>query len=345
MKTIPYVYIIKSKTLGVLYIGSKYAKGCNPEYFWKNYFTSSNLVKNIREVVGDDDFIYHILGTFDSSYKALEFERKLIDKILHREDYLNLHPNFLPESEEIFLNNLENQKKVASLMGKLSYINKTGIHKYTKEEKSEIASQGGHAAAEINKKLGRAIFDPDVRIKQHKTLKEKQISAYYDPELREEISSKGGKVGGFTKSYYEKNGLNEKDRIKAQSDRGKKGGPKNKGFVWITDGKENIKYTKNQQDIKSVEDFMKENTSFRKGRVLNKTYVTDGLYNKLIDIEKVDAFIKENSSFKKGRVLNKTWVNNGIENKQIDNDDISKFLNDNLDYTKGMKPKRRKIEN
>ena len=55
-----------------------------------------------------------------------------------------------------------------------------------------------------------------------------------------------------------------------QSERGKRGGPKNKGFVWVTDGTCSIKYTKKLQQSLSVDAFLQKNKTYRRGRTLEK---------------------------------------------------------------------------
>lgn len=72
-------------------------------------------------------------------------------------------------------------------------------------------------------------------------------------EERLAFASMGGKKGAFTQSKW-------------QSEFGKRGGPKNKGFVWLTNGIENIKYTKKQQEVVSVEEYVKNNPEFAIGR-------------------------------------------------------------------------------
>jgi len=67
------------------------------------------------------------------------------------------------------------------------------------------------------------------------------------------LASKGGKRGAFTQSKW-------------QSEFGKRGGIKNKGFVWLTNGIDNIKYTKKQQQLKSIKQFIEENKDYRIGR-------------------------------------------------------------------------------
>lgn len=55
-----------------------------------------------------------------------------------------------------------------------------------------------------------------------------------------------------------------------QRELGRRGGPKNKGFVWLTDGEINIKYSPKKQKEKSVDDFLKENPSFYRGNIITR---------------------------------------------------------------------------
>lgn len=266
MKSIPYVYIIKNKTTGLKYVGAKYAYNSDPRLFWVTYFTSSKKVKELIDIFGKDDFTFRIIKTFTSKYDALKFENNLNRLAFYRKDYLNIHYNFIGrKTEDQYNYEVEKNKKAVSIVGMMTYIKKIGFHKLSEKEKLEVCSLGGYAAAKVNKLLNRAIFDPEVRKRQHETLRREQKSAYYDPSLRHEISSKGGKVGTFSKYYYEKNNIPEEDRIRAQSERGKKGGAANKGFKWYNDGVKSYKYTKKQQEILSFEEFIK-NKKIKKGR-------------------------------------------------------------------------------
>lgn len=109
-----------------------------------------------------------------------------------------------------------------------------GICSADKKKRSEWASLGGKVGGKIQH---------EKRFGIHAQTKEERLS----------VCSLGGKVGAFTKPDI-------------QSSLGKRGGKKNKGFVWLTDGTTSIKYTLKQQDHKSVEEFLKENPSFRKGK-------------------------------------------------------------------------------
>jgi general stress protein YciG len=271
MNYTPYVYYIKNITTGLKYIGSKYAKNAIPDTFWINYFTSSIKVKQLISTFGKEDFVFKILKKFDNAYDALEYENKLNRLAFFRKDYLNNHYNFLGDrNREKFEIDVLKQKKSARFTCLMHKINGTAFHGRSKEKIIADAKAGGLAAGKINRLLGRAIFDPAVRRRQHETLRERKLSAYYNPEIRAEICSKGGENGFYSKVYYEKNGLSETSRIEAASNAGKIGGPKNKGFRWYNDSINSFKYTPKQIEIKPFDEFIRENKSFFVGRMPEK---------------------------------------------------------------------------
>lgn len=140
----------------------------------------------------------------------------------------------------------------------------------TREAALLMASAGGKAAAEMFKRTGRP-----------------QGFQFFTPERQKEVASLGGKKGGRVQ-YENKIGIHsqtpgERKAIasmggrkscdvngwrdsKVQSQNGKRGGVKNKGFKWYTDGSEAKKYTPKQQEVKSFEDFLLENPQFKAGR-------------------------------------------------------------------------------
>lgn len=70
-------------------------------------------------------------------------------------------------------------------------------------------------------------------------------------------ASLGGKCGAFTNKQI-------------QSKLGKRGGANNKGFIWINDGTNSIKYTKKMQLEKPISDFLNENKNYNIGRICEK---------------------------------------------------------------------------
>lgn len=138
-------------------------------------------------------------------------------------------------------------------------------HNFTEAHRIS-SSEGGRIGGQITKERKTGIFRSDDERREwaslggkasQKTLKEKQVSAFYDPNLRFDISSKGGKKGAFTQSKW-------------QSEFGKRGGVKNKGFRWYNDGIKDYKYTPKMQEEVSFEEFLEQKPHFMKGRIKNK---------------------------------------------------------------------------
>jgi len=116
----------------------------------------------------------------------------------------------------------------------------------TPEEQFIISSKGGKAA--------------------QKTLRKIKKCSFYNPELRKKAAMKGVESNRI-------NGTGFHDS-KFQSEMGKRGGPKNKGFVWINDGTFSIKYTPKQQKKVPVEEFMENNPQYSYGMVEKNDIVT-----------------------------------------------------------------------
>lgn len=127
------------------------------------------------------------------------------------------------------------------------------------------SSEGGKKGGNKVKKLGIGICcaDKNKRAKWAslggkiggKVQKEKKIGIHGQTKQQRLLAcSKGGKVGAFTKSEI-------------QSRLGKRGGIKNKGFIWLNDGKKSIKYTKREQELKPIDDFIKEHTNLKLGKI------------------------------------------------------------------------------
>lgn len=104
------------------------------------------------------------------------------------------------------------------------------------KKRSGWASLGGKVGGKVQKEKGLGIHGASV-------------------EQNRSWASMGGKVGGFTQSAL-------------QRELGRRGGPKNKGFVWINDGVRVFKYTAKMQADKSLDDYLKENVNVKRGRLI-----------------------------------------------------------------------------
>jgi hypothetical protein len=89
----PYTYHLYHKPTGKHYYGVRTKTGCHPDELWKTYFSSSKVVKSLREQYGDDSFEFQIRKTFETPREALEWETRLLTRIdaAGRDEWLNRH--------------------------------------------------------------------------------------------------------------------------------------------------------------------------------------------------------------------------------------------------------------
>jgi hypothetical protein len=80
-KTIPYTYKLIFKPTGQYYYGVRWAKGCNPDDLWMEYFTSSDRVKELIEIYGRGSFDYKVTKTFNTKEEAGEWESNLLKRV------------------------------------------------------------------------------------------------------------------------------------------------------------------------------------------------------------------------------------------------------------------------
>jgi hypothetical protein len=80
---IPYTYLIGWSKLNMRYYGRRTAKDCHPDEFWITYFTSSDKVKEFRDLNGEPDIV-QIRKRFtgeDRNVKCAVWEETVIDRI------------------------------------------------------------------------------------------------------------------------------------------------------------------------------------------------------------------------------------------------------------------------
>lgn len=123
-------------------------------------------------------------------------------------------------------------------------------------------------------------------------IKHKDYVNFCQFKVTPETASKAGKIGGNVQVKL-KQGIHKQSReerlillknareiqltnkknmfvncdVEKQKERGRKGGAKNKGFRWYNDTTSSFKYTKKQQEQKSFEEFLNENSQFKKGLI------------------------------------------------------------------------------
>jgi len=146
LNTLPYSYLIGWSVLGKFYYGVKFAQGCHPDNFWKNYFTSSQIVKQYRTEYGEPDII-QIRKTFPIfKYRNLELaqdaavkhEQKVLKraKLIEKNSFLNCSSNVENRTKKRIVNHTKMRHEVFNG----SYFSAKGLDnikkhnsKYTKE--------------------------------------------------------------------------------------------------------------------------------------------------------------------------------------------------------------------
>lgn len=128
----PYTYLIGWSSLNKYYYGVRYAKNCNPNDFWKKYFTSSKYVQELRESKGEPDII-QIRKTFDCANDAIKWENTVIHKLkLHQDERFLNQAAYPAMSPEIMSKRIPWNK------------NKRGLYKATDEVRKKMSeSQKG----------------------------------------------------------------------------------------------------------------------------------------------------------------------------------------------------------
>lgn len=74
----PYTYLVYHKPSRKFYYGSRTAIGCSPNDLWSEYYTSSEVVKQLIEATGADSFLVKIHKTFQSREECLKYEYDIL---------------------------------------------------------------------------------------------------------------------------------------------------------------------------------------------------------------------------------------------------------------------------
>lgn len=239
-----------------------------------------------------DHQVHHILpvrlgGTHDISNLIL------LNRLDHANAHLELYKRFLDIKDlcayhMIIGNTVEAHLIACSKGGKQSQIDKklrgelNGFQLFDKEKRKLIASKAGIIGGNKQVKLKLGIHTTDIN---------KRIE--------------WARLGGY--ASIEANGFNDSNK---QSERGKRGGPKNKGFKWYNDGINDSKYTTMQIKSEQFEDFLKR-TGMKPGRCksidFGSKFYNDGVNHFMFrpsdHLESFEEFLTTNQ-FNKGRLKN-----------------------------------------
>lgn len=281
------IYQVTNKVNGKIYIGAHKTKKLND-----SYMGSGNTIKTAVKKYGYENFEKKILFILNSEKEMFLKEAQIVDDVfIRRDDTYNIIPG----------------GRGWAGIGEYVKSKKIGIHALTFEERSEIS---------------------------------KKTQANRDPKERFEMCSNAGKKGsakgienksgifGLSAEQRRKNAIKGNEAVrrmglgffskKTQSELGKRGGPKNKGFIWYNDGVNSFKYTTEMQKELSFEEFLISNPNFKQGRPdsFNKgnkrphikgkrKFVTNGICNKQVDITEIEYFLETNPTF----FLGKTNIN------------------------------------
>ena len=154
-----------------------------------------------------------------------------------------------------------------------------GFQKMSVNRRKEVASNAGRIGGRVQVEQG--------------------IGIHVGEEQRREWAILGGHAS------VERNGFKDSE---IQSERGKKGGPKNKGFKWYNDGVSQFKYTVSQQKDIPFDTFLL-NTGLKAGRLPSSLqgnkYYNDGHNEFMFSVSTNSATFEEflnNTGFNKGRL-------------------------------------------
>lgn len=170
---IPFVYVVRNRTTGLFYYGSRYGKGCHPRDLWTTYFTSSNMVAKLINEYGKEDFDVSVIQEFPGDIEsARRLELLLLQSFKTAPQCINICRSTglvdiiqasragkvggaVVKSRKVGILapvSAEHRSWRSSLGGKAGgrsqIASKTGIHAQTREERLRFSSIAGKTALE-----------------------------------------------------------------------------------------------------------------------------------------------------------------------------------------------------
>jgi hypothetical protein len=106
--------VVTHLATGKKYYGAKYSKNSHPSTFFKNYFTSSKIVRMYLEAEGLSAFSFEIRKTFLSAQDCINWEKKVLTrlKVNENDKWLNIdtYQKIKNNSNTIFIHNENTQE-------------------------------------------------------------------------------------------------------------------------------------------------------------------------------------------------------------------------------------------
>ncbi len=168
---IPYSYFLYHKPTGLKYYGIKHAKNCHPDQFWKTYFSSSSIVKQLIKEHGVDSFLYSVRKTFTDSKSALLWEHKVLRRLnaAQRADWINRHNG----GSKFRSPDSHSEKTKTQIGSKIKGI------KRSEETKSKIRAKAKER--EVKRRADGWEYPADAQLKARATLNTRIANGEIDP--------------------------------------------------------------------------------------------------------------------------------------------------------------------
>ena len=279
-----YHFIYKTTNLinGKIYIGAHSTDNMND-----SYLGSGVLLHRAIKKYGRENFQREIIHFCENSEELYQLEGKIVnEEFIVRDDVYNVTLGGGGGNPLLAQYVVENKLGIhAMTFEERSVCSKENQRNRNPEERRRMCAMGGKIGSRVGMERKSGIFG-----------------------LTAEQRTANGKKGS---AIAKENGSSFYNR-EMQIEWGRRGGPKNKGFVWLTNGAIDLKYTTKMQQEMPVDDFLRANEEFRLGRMerpykprekmKGKVSVTNGIVNLMLDgEEKALEYIADNPGFRKGR--------------------------------------------
>jgi uncharacterized protein YbdZ (MbtH family) len=103
----PYCYLVIHIPTGKAYYGSRTCRGADPDLFFKDYFTSSKIIRNYLETGSIGDFVFEIRKIFFTKKECLDWESGVLRRLNVEKNNKFLNADSKQNSYKAIQNNME----------------------------------------------------------------------------------------------------------------------------------------------------------------------------------------------------------------------------------------------